>query len=152
LLLFLKVIKLILCSSSHLLYFVTLETHLLQIWVLLLVSVLNMDLRLSLFNLLVIILISNLWVTLLLNYLLLTKLLLLLLDLNLLLMQISNRLNGQSTSTSRNLCATSAWRSSIVLDLICLSRWNQILAVVTHIGHYLLHLRLDSKISRAQSG
>ena len=105
LLLFLVVVELILLSR-HVLHFVTFKTHLLQIWIQLLVSVLNVNLGLSFFDLLEVALISKLRVVLLLNYMLLVNLLLLLLNLNLVLLLLSSRLNCHLTSTSRYLGTT----------------------------------------------
>ena len=140
-------------STSHVLNFVAFETHLLQSWVLLLVTVLNVDLWLGVFNLLVVSLERNLWVSLLLNDLLLSKLLLLLLlNWNLVLMLILHRLHCHSAPSSRYLSTTSAWSGSsfynwLPMHLIRLSWWNQILITITHVSHHLLHLRLYSQIS-----
>jgi hypothetical protein len=149
------VAKLVLSNtgSSHVLNFVAFETHLLQIWVLLLVTVLNVDLRLGVLDLLVVSLERNLRVSLLLNDLLLSKLLLLLLlNRNLVLMLILYWLNCHSASSSRYLSTTSARGGSsfynwLPMHLIRLSRRNQILITITHVSHHLLHLRLYSQIS-----
>jgi hypothetical protein len=108
LLLLLVVIESLILSSSHVLHFVTFETHLLQIGVLLLmVSVLNVNLGLSFFNLLEVALVSQLWVVLLLGYVLAVNLLLLLLNLKLVHL-LSRRLNCHLAATSRDLGAASA--------------------------------------------